>query len=124
MVEHGESAGLLRRGDINARPVYEQLAGIIRDRIEAGVYEFRVPSILDLAREFTVSRGTSFLALTLLDQWGLTELERGRGYFVREEAPEAIRAHEGSWPRLRRGPAPVEDDEEPDGEEDPEALAS
>jgi DNA-binding GntR family transcriptional regulator len=110
---------------MDAPPIYAQLAEILRGRIGAGTYTVRVPSILQLAREFTVSRGTAFLALTLLDQWGLTELELGRGYYVREEAAQVIRDHEGSWPRLvKPGAAAAASDEDDDGDGPAEELAS
>ena len=67
---------------------YERIYRELRARIEAGAYApgDAVPSELELAREWEVSRITSRKALALLAESGLVERRRGKGTFVRAAA--------------------------------------
>ena len=63
---------------------YERLAGMLRDRIAAGVYarEDKLPSEMELMDESGLSRSTVRHALKVLVDEGLVRTERGRGAFV------------------------------------------
>ena len=65
-------------------PVYQQLAGILRARIESGdLPAGRVlPSIKRLADEYGVARGTVEKSLQVLRDAGLVHTVIGRGVFV------------------------------------------
>ncbi|WP_171053987.1 GntR family transcriptional regulator [Arenibacterium halophilum] len=62
-------------------PLYHQITLVLRERIEAGYYgpEGRIPSELDLSKEFDVSRITVSRAINDLAQEGLVERRRGAG---------------------------------------------
>ncbi|WP_088632104.1 GntR family transcriptional regulator [Phaeobacter sp. 22II1-1F12B] len=62
-------------------PLYHQITLILRQRIEAGFYGAggRIPSELELASEFNVSRITVSRAINDLAQAGLVERRRGAG---------------------------------------------
>lgn len=62
---------------------YRQVAAILRERIEAGTYTSRLPSIQDLTQEFGIARTTAAKALRLLADEGLAEVSEGMGYFVK-----------------------------------------
>jgi DNA-binding GntR family transcriptional regulator len=66
-------------------PLWEQLAGKLRDEITAGRLTGRVPSAAALARAYSVSRDTALRALAQLADEGLTVGRRGRGTFVRRD---------------------------------------
>lgn len=68
-----------------ARPVYLQLADILRQRIEAGQITRRLPSEPQLVQEFGVARETARKAVKALEAEGLVEVIHGRGAFVREQ---------------------------------------
>jgi GntR family transcriptional regulator len=71
-------------------PLYEQIARVIRERIEDGTYDRRVPGEMVLADEFDVSRPTVRSALDILAAEGLVRAVRGRGTFViRPESGDA-----------------------------------
>jgi GntR family transcriptional regulator len=74
------------------RPVYRQIADVLRDAIESGELGpgSRLPSETDLMKRFDVAQGTVRSALGVLRGEGLVLAEHGRGVFVRER------------PRLRR----------------------
>jgi GntR family transcriptional regulator len=74
------------------RPVYRQIAGVLRDAIERGELApgDRLPSESELMRHFGVAQGTVRNALGLLRGEGLVVAEHGRGVYVRTR------------PRLRR----------------------
>ena len=74
------------------RPVYRQIAGVLRDAIERGELApgDRLPSESELMRRFNVAQGTVRNALGLLRGEGLVVAEHGRGVYVRTR------------PRLRR----------------------
>jgi GntR family transcriptional regulator len=67
-----------------ALPLYHQVAGILRQRIEEGVYPSgcRLQSEDELAVEFEVSRATVRQAMSELVTAGLIARHRGRGTFV------------------------------------------
>jgi DNA-binding GntR family transcriptional regulator len=62
--------------------LYEQLAAILRGRIERGELTGRVPSVKTLAQEYEVAQGTAERALALLRQAGILRSAMGRGHFV------------------------------------------
>ena len=68
----------------SATPVYVQVAGILRSRIEAGqlLPDRPVPSETQLQQEFGVARGTARKAIALLRDQGLVVTVRGRGSYV------------------------------------------
>src|SRR5487761_526953 len=69
-----------------ALPLYHQVAGILRQRIEEGVYPagVRLNSEDELAVEFDVSRATVRQAMGELATEGLVVRRRGRGTFVED----------------------------------------
>jgi GntR family transcriptional regulator len=66
---------------------YLQLAGILRDQINAGTLPpgSRLPSIIDLAESYGIARATAQKALRLLVDEGLAVVSRGRGTYVRRK---------------------------------------
>lgn len=64
------------------RPLYEQVAAILRARIASGELTGRVPSIVAIAQEFGVAKGTAERALTILKDEGTITVVIGRGAFV------------------------------------------
>jgi DNA-binding GntR family transcriptional regulator len=68
--------------------VYEQIAAILRGRIEAGEWapRQRLPSVTHLEQEFGVARQTVIQALGLLRDRGLIYTVRNRGSFVKAGA--------------------------------------
>lgn len=69
-------------------PLYAQLAGILRTRIDAGEITGRLPSIRTLTQEYDVSHVTAEKAIGILRQEGLIVTTVGRGSFVRKnESP-------------------------------------
>lgn len=71
--------------------LHQRIAVELRDAIASGALpvDARLPSEVDLARRFGVSRGTVRQALSSLRQEELIEAVPGRGYFVRGAAPAA-----------------------------------
>jgi GntR family transcriptional regulator len=67
------------------RPVYVQLAGILRDRIASGDITGRLPSERELQQEFGTAPMTSRKAIRLLADEGLVATVPGRGTFVRKD---------------------------------------
>jgi GntR family transcriptional regulator len=65
-------------------PPWQQIANILRARIESGEYApgSRVPSIIALSGEFAVAPVTARKALTALQREGLIESRTGWGTFV------------------------------------------
>jgi GntR family transcriptional regulator len=65
-------------------PVYQQVAGILRRRIESGEIEPRrpVPSIRTLCQEYGIARATAAKSLRVLADEGLIRQVPGRGWFV------------------------------------------
>jgi len=62
--------------------LYVQLAGILLARVQCGEITRRLPSVLELAEEYGVARGTANKALRLLAATGHATLTPGRGYWV------------------------------------------
>lgn len=60
-----------------------QLAGLLRDRIKEGQVGPRVPSIMELAEETSLSAATVKRALKLLRDEGVIFSVPGRGTFVK-----------------------------------------
>ena len=76
-------------------PVYQQIAAVIRARIEAGQYPAgrAIPSAPALAAEFSVARMTIVRALRLLANDGLVRTHARRGTYVtgeHEPAPAPV----------------------------------
>ncbi|WP_433465687.1 GntR family transcriptional regulator [Spirillospora sp. CA-128828] len=65
-------------------PIYQQIAAVIRGRIEAGVYSPNrpIPSETALCEEFDVSRKTAREAVRALREAGLVQTVRGKGSYV------------------------------------------
>jgi DNA-binding GntR family transcriptional regulator len=79
-------------------PVYQQVAGILRDQIKSGKIEPRrpIPSIRTLCETYGVARATAGKAIRLLADEGLIRRVPGKGWFV---APQS----DGPASRLRAG---------------------
>lgn len=72
------------------RSIYLQIADQIRDRILQGEWQAgeRIPSIRELAIELGVNPNTVTRSYQALLDWGIVANQRGRGYFVSDEAAE------------------------------------
>jgi len=72
------------------RGIYLQIADQIRDRILQGEWQAgeRIPSIRELAIELGVNPNTVTRSYQALLDWGIVANQRGRGYFVIEDAGE------------------------------------
>jgi GntR family transcriptional regulator len=68
-------------------PPWEQLAGLLRGRIESGELQpgNRIPSVISLAQEFDLAAGTVRKALAQLQREGLVESRVGWGSFVTDK---------------------------------------
>ena len=68
----------------SSMPPWEQLAGILRGRIESGELQpgDRIPSVVSLAQEYDLAAGTVRKALGQLQREGLVESRVGWGTFV------------------------------------------
>ncbi|WP_235579860.1 GntR family transcriptional regulator [Ramlibacter sp. Leaf400] len=98
----------------SAVPMYQQLADLMRSRIERGQWprEHRLPSLEELMREFGVARVTVRQAIDVLARQGLLSPQRGRGTFVTGEPErkriinvvtslsELARVYEDTQPRI------------------------
>lgn len=77
---------------LDERPLWEQLAAILRDQIKVGQYAPRqvLPSETHLQQEHGISRGSVRRALRALADEGYVVVRQGRGSFVapRESWPE------------------------------------
>jgi len=75
-----------------ALPLYHQVAGILRQRIEDGIYPVggKLLSEDELAAEFEVSRATIRQAVGELVMEGLVVRRQGRGTFVQERDPSVL----------------------------------
>ncbi len=64
--------------------LYAQLAGILRERIKSGTWPngAEIPTLEELAQEFTVARVTVRQAMQILMRDGLVSSQRGRRTFV------------------------------------------
>jgi DNA-binding GntR family transcriptional regulator len=63
-------------------PVYQQLAGILRERIAAGKITRRVPSEKTLMQEFGLALGTVRHAIAILRDEGIVFTTPGLGTYV------------------------------------------
>ena len=72
--------------------IYQQIADQIRERILQGDWQTgeRIPSIRELAVELGVNPNTVTKSYQALTDRKIISNQRGRGYFVSEEAPENI----------------------------------
>ncbi len=88
-----------RRAD---RPLYLQLAGVLRAQIHDGRFSpgERLPSESTLITEHDVSRGTVRDAIGVLRSEGLVVVEHGRGAYVRSETSVAYLRHLGGHPGI------------------------
>jgi GntR family transcriptional regulator len=88
-----------RRAD---RPLYLQLADVLRAQIHNGQYPpgDRLPSESALIAAHDVSRGTVRDAIGVLRSEGLVVVEHGRGAYVRNEAALLYIRHLGGYPDL------------------------
>ncbi|MEV0149124.1 MULTISPECIES: GntR family transcriptional regulator [unclassified Nonomuraea] len=77
---------------LDPTPLWEQLAAIVREQIQAGDLQPRqlVPSESALQNEYDVSRGTVRRAMAALGEEGWVVTIQGRGTYV---APQE------SWPK-------------------------
>ena len=64
-------------------PFHVQLADILRSKIRAGEYRYRLPSINTLTQEYEVSRNTVLRALETLEGEGLIVPVHGKGYYLK-----------------------------------------
>jgi DNA-binding GntR family transcriptional regulator len=64
------------------QPIYQQVAALLRARIEAGEITRRMPSLKSVEQEFGVSHGSVEKAFGLLRSEGLIRPVIGRGYYV------------------------------------------
>lgn len=66
-------------------PPYQQIAGILRDRIRSGEIPpgRRIPSLTELEAEYDVARDTLRKAIQVLKDEGLVETVVGMGVFVK-----------------------------------------
>lgn len=71
-------------------PLYIQLAGLLRRRIEDGALApaERLPTLEDLEREYQVARVTVRQAVEVLRKEGLVWSQQGKGTFVARRVPE------------------------------------
>jgi GntR family transcriptional regulator len=75
----------------DSRPTYVQVADTLRDEITRGRpgRGDRLPSVRDLATRFDIAAVTVQSALRVLREEGYIASRSTRGYFVRDELPEA-----------------------------------
>ncbi|GAB4353072.1 MAG: GntR family transcriptional regulator [Kiloniellaceae bacterium] len=86
-----------------AGPLYLQVASTIRRRIETGIWApgGQIPTLDELAAEFSMARVTLRQALALLEDEGLIRRHQGRGTFVADRLPERQWLRLGAdWPAL------------------------
>ena len=85
--------GFVGLEEVRPTPVYQQLATILRARIESGYLAPNrpIPSETALQQEHGVARGTARRAVALLRDEGLVVTVKGRGTFVRPTKPRARR---------------------------------
>ena len=71
-----------RLDEDDPRPLWRQLADLLRDRIDQGELAGRLEAEMTLAEHYGVSRDTVRRALATLARDGLIRSTRGRGTFV------------------------------------------
>ncbi len=64
------------------QPIYQQVADLLRARIEAGKITRRMPSLKSVEQELGVSHGSVEKAFGVLRAEGLIRSVIGRGYYV------------------------------------------
>jgi DNA-binding GntR family transcriptional regulator len=81
-VTYGEPVELDRE---SPEPPYQQVAAILRARIESGELapRRRLPSIASLVQEYGIARTTAAKALKVLTDDGLAEVVPGMGTYVK-----------------------------------------
>ncbi|MCC7016026.1 MAG: GntR family transcriptional regulator [Rhodospirillales bacterium] len=86
----GKNDSLARVFGRSRVPLYIQLAGLLRRRIEGGAFAAgqKLPTLEGLEREFQVARVTVRQAVELLQKEGLVWSQQGKGTFVSREVPE------------------------------------
>jgi len=74
-------------------PVYQQVAGILRDQIKSGKIEPRrpIPSIRTLCETYGIARATAGKAIHMLSDEGLIRRVPGKGWFVTPNAEGPVR---------------------------------
>jgi len=65
-------------------PLYRQVAGRLRGRIESGEITSRLPSLKTIAQEYEVSHITAEKAVAVLKDEGLIVVVIGRGAYVKK----------------------------------------
>lgn len=75
---------------LDGKPLYSQIASLMRRRIESGEWApgSRIPSLEELVRAFDVARVTVRQAVEILEMEGLLIRQQGRGTFVAKILPE------------------------------------
>ena len=76
----------MRLDPTDRRPVFRQVADLLRQAITSGTYSpgDRLPPGRELARDFGVAPNTIAAAQNLLREEGLLTSQQGRGFFVLE----------------------------------------
>jgi GntR family transcriptional regulator len=71
----------------SAEPVYQQVAGFLRERIQAGEFApgRRIPSEPQIVQEYEVARETARKAVRVLVAEDLVFVVQGRGCFVKPQ---------------------------------------
>jgi len=92
------------------RPVYQQIAALIRERIESGQYRRRLPTVTHLEQELGVARNTVLQALSHLRDLNIIYTVRNRGSFVRSASVVEVTPEPGMRITARM-PTPVEREE-------------
>jgi GntR family transcriptional regulator len=69
-------------------PVYQQVAGILRDQIKSGKIEPRrpIPSVRTLCETYGIARATAGKAIHMLADEGLIRRVPGKGWYVMPES--------------------------------------
>ncbi|MEV5411023.1 winged helix-turn-helix domain-containing protein [Thermopolyspora sp. NPDC052614] len=78
------------------RHVYQQIAHRIRDRIDAGDWQRRLPSVTHLMQEYGVARQTMLRALGHLSELGIIYTVKNRGSFVRSSQVAVVELAPGA----------------------------
>lgn len=86
-------------------PIYAQIAGELKNRLISGELRpgDKLPSVREIAEEFSVNPNTVQRVFMELEKDGLTYAERGVGTFVKEDAAmvEHLRQQEAEKTRTR-----------------------
>lgn len=114
----------------SAVPLYQQLSGILRERVTAHEWlgGTRIPAEIELCEAYGVSRITVRQAVALLVRDGLLVRQRGKGTFVREPnliaAPRSVSSFSTEITDLgmRPGSRILDADRVPASAEDAEAM--